>query len=339
MKSWLVLLTLSSLLAGERLTLAENWFMQSSRKVRRPGSVLSQPGYAPSEWYPVRVPTTVLAALVANNVYPDPYYGLNLKRIPGFKEGRWLVMPEDSPFRPSWWFRTEFQLPDSWRGKYLRLHLDGINYQANVWLNGRKIADAEHVIGMFRRFEFPLGENVRFGAPNALAIEVIPPGLLPNRTYGTKQIQATTGWDDHNPQPPDMNLGLWRDVYVTAGGPVILRHPYVASKLELPSLASAELTISVEVTNLSARELTAQVRGEIEQIRFAQSLRLAPAETPWYALAPTAFRSSACAAPGSGGPILSDRRSSICCGFPRGPAVGSPTAPRCASGSATPKPT
>ncbi len=289
MKAWLGLIALASLLAGERVTLAENWFMQSSRKVREPGPVLSRPGYAPSGWYPVRVPTTVLAALVANGVYPDPYFGLNLKKIPGFKEGRWLVMPEDSPFRPAWWFRTEFELPASWQHRYLRLHLDGINYQANVWLNGRKIADASQVIGMFRRFEFPLDGHVRFGSRNTLAIEIIPPGLLPNRTYGTKQIQATTGWDDHNPQPPDMNMGLWRDVYLTASGPVMLRHPYVASTLELPSLASAELRITVEVTNLSSREVTAQVRGEIEQIRIAQPVRLAPGETRIVRFAPDRF--------------------------------------------------
>lgn len=279
MKFLVVLFVIAPLMAGERFSLAENWFLQSSQKVRQTGAALSQPGFTPAGWYPVRVPTTVLAALVDNGVYPDPYYGLNLKKIPGFKEGRWLVMPEGSPFRFSWWFRTEFDLPESFRGKYLRLHLDGVNYQANVWLNGRKIAGADQILGMFRRFELPVDGQVRIGARNALAIEVIPPGLLPNRTYGTKQIQATTGWDDHNPQPPDMNMGLWRDVYITASGPVILRHPYVTSRLELPSLASAELKISVEVTNVSAREVTASVAGEIEQSRFEQAIPLAPGET------------------------------------------------------------
>ncbi len=216
---------LAPLMAAERQALRENWFLQSSAKIREKGSVISRLDYVPVGWYKTTVPTTVLAALVANGVYPDPYYGLNLKSIPGFKEGRWLVMPVDSPFRPAWWFRTEFELPPTYRGKYLRLHLDGINYQANVWLNGRKVADAAGVVGMFRRFEFPIDAHARIGEKNCLAVEIIPPGLLPNRTYGTKQIQATTGWDDHNPQPPDMNMGIWQDVYITVSGPVILRHP------------------------------------------------------------------------------------------------------------------
>ncbi len=139
-------------------------------------------------------------------------------------------MPADRPFRPSWRFRTQFELPASYSGKYLRLRLDGINYQANVWLNGRKVADAAQGIGMFRRFEFPIDSYVRIGGDNCLAVEIIPPGLLPNRTYRTKQIQATIGWDDHNPQPPDMNMGIWRDAYITATGPVILRHPLCGLK-------------------------------------------------------------------------------------------------------------
>ena len=280
MRSLLVCLGLAVYATGaDRLLLSENWFLQSSTKVRQPGAVLSGPNCRLTGWYPVKVPCTVLAALVDNGVYADPYYGLNLKKIPGFQEGRWLVMPQNSPFRSSWWYRTEFEIPADFRGRYLRLHLDGINYQANVWLNGHRIADAAQVIGMFRRFEFPIAEQARPGSKNYLAIEIIPPGLLPLRTYGTKQIQATTGWDDHNPQPPDMNMGIWREVYITASGPVIIRHPYVASKVALPSLAFAELKISAELTNLSAREVIAELRGEIEATHFAQTVRLTAGET------------------------------------------------------------
>jgi exo-1,4-beta-D-glucosaminidase len=280
---------LAPLAAQQRLALDENWRLQSSSQMRAQGAALSLPGYPTEGWYPTRAPATVLAALVENNVYPDPYYGLNLKAIPGFKEGRWLVMPAGSPFRSSWWYRTEFELPGQWRGKYLRLHLDGINYQANVWLNGRKIADQKDVIGMFRRFEFSMEQAARIGGRNCLAVEIIPPGLLPERTYGTKQIQATTGWDDHNPQPPDMNMGLWQPVYVTASGPVILRHPYVASKLALPSTASAELKVTVEATNLSARPVAGELSGEIENLRFAQPVRLAPGESVQVSFAPERF--------------------------------------------------
>src|SRR5690606_34380854 len=126
------------------------------------------------------VPRTVLAALVDNGVYPDPYYGLNLQEIPGYKDDLWLVMPEDSPFRDPWWYRVEFDVPREWADQYVSLHLDGINYKANIWLNGLKIAGDDTVRGMFRRFEFGVSSALKPGEKNALAIEVIPPGLMPD---------------------------------------------------------------------------------------------------------------------------------------------------------------
>jgi len=291
MKLLATTLASAALLGGQQfLPLKQNWTIQSSAQVKERGEVLSTEGFKPAGWHPATVPTTVLAALVEDQTYPDPYYGLNLKSIPGYKDGRWLVMPQTSPFRPPWWFRTQFVLPPSYRGKYLTLHFEGINYQANIWLNGRQIADSKTVIGMFRRFEFPVNEHARIGETNCLAVEIIQPGLIPERTYGTKQIEATTGWDDHNPQPPDLNMGIWRDVYIAATGPVVLRHPYVATRLDLPSLAAAHLTISAEVRNLSDQEVAGELAGEIESLRFSQPVRLAPKQTTTVVFSPDRFR-------------------------------------------------
>ena len=203
MKLLATMLASAALLGGQQfLPLKQNWTIQSSAKVKERGEILSTEGFKPAGWHPATVPTTVLAALVEDQTYPDPYYGLNLKSIPGYKDGRWLVMPQTSPFRPPWWFRTQFVLPPSYRGKYLTLHFEGINYQANIWLNGRQIADSKTVIGMFRRFEFAVNEHARIGETNCLAVEIIPPGLIPERTYGTKQIEATTGWTITIPSLP-----------------------------------------------------------------------------------------------------------------------------------------
>ncbi len=273
----------------EALRLSGNWLLQSSAQVSQTGEAISRAGFQPAGWYPATVPTTVLAALVANEVYPDPYFGLNLKKIPGYREGRWVVMPQGSPFRPSWWYRTEFTLPEKWRGQHLTLHLDGINYQANLWLNGRRVAGSQTLIGMFRRFELPINDYALTGQRNCLAVEIIPPGLLPDRPYSTKQLEATTGWDDHNPQPPDLNMGIWRDVSIRATGPVAVRHPYVATRLDLPSLETAHLTVSAELVNLSDRDLAGELRGEIESTRFSRPVRLAPKETRLVKFTPEEF--------------------------------------------------
>lgn len=290
MMAMVVVLCVGGVVAGKDiLPLGEGWRLQSSAKVKATGEAISRAGFACDEWYGTSVPRTVLAALVDNKVYADPYYGEALKSIPGYREGRWLVMPEGSPFKVSWWYRREFSLPENYQGRHLVLHLEGINYRANVWLNGRRIADAETVRGMFRRFAFGIDGQAVHGGTNCLAVEIVPPGQLPDIRYPTKQIEATTGWDDHNPFPPDMNMGIWQDVYVRASGPVTLRHPYVATDLDLPSLAVANLSVSAQLTNTSDAAVTGELKGEIEKVVFSQKVALSAGETKTVRFSPEAF--------------------------------------------------
>jgi len=98
-----------------RLMLREGWVIQPSAQARAAGDVLSTARYAPKGWCQASVPTTALNALVRNKVYPDPYFGMNLRSIPGtqYPIGENFAnspMPSDSPFNGSWWFRRKFQL-------------------------------------------------------------------------------------------------------------------------------------------------------------------------------------------------------------------------------------
>ncbi len=288
-KDWAILMLLlaAALLTGnaaakEIYPLKDNWRVQSALEIQElkgGGARLSQAGVNLKVWYPASVPATVLAVLTENKAYPDPFYGVNITKVPGYVAGKWLAMPPDSPFWQPWWYRTEFGLPESMEGKILTLHLDGINYKANVWLNGKKIADEKDVIGMFRRFEFDVTGQVQFHELNYLAIEINAPGKLPDRKYVTKQLEATTGWDDHNPQPPDNNIGIWQDVYVTATGPIELKNPYILTKLEIPSLSEAHLTVSADLVNRSDQEVSGELTGMIENITFKQEVHLGPRET------------------------------------------------------------
>ncbi|MBW7866526.1 MAG: hypothetical protein H3C30_19190 [Candidatus Hydrogenedentes bacterium] len=282
-----LLLSLLALLLPAGLAVADDtliplhndWRLQSSARLNADGAALSMEGLDASAWYPTTVPKTVLAALAENEVFPDPYFGLNLKDIPGYKDGLWHVMAEDSPFRNPWWYRNEFILPASAKGRQVTLHLDGLNYQANIWLNGKLVAGADTVKGMFRRFEFNVTEHLHPGKANALAVEIIPPGLVEDKRYNTKQIEATTGWDDHNPQPPDMNMGFWQPVYLRVQGPVSLRHPYVETKLATPGLESARLTLSAYLRNNTAAAVSGTFTTSMEGRTLSQKVDLAAGET------------------------------------------------------------
>lgn len=261
------------------ITLNNDWQIQSSAIINADSKTISSSNINTNNWYTTNIPKTVLAALAENQVYPDPYYGLNLKNIPGYREGRWLAMLEDSPFYPTWWYRKTFVVPDRFDGKKMVLHLDGVNYKANIWLNGNLIADSSTVIGMFRRFEFDVEDDLIFGAENVLAVEVSAPGKVPDIKYRTKQIEATTGWDDHNPQPPDLNMGIWRSVYISSSDAIVLSNPYVVTDLDLPKLDKAFLKIVVDAENKSNEIIESIIKGSIENIKISKIINLEPGET------------------------------------------------------------
>jgi exo-1,4-beta-D-glucosaminidase len=272
------------------LHITDDWEIQSSAVLTNSGSEISTNEFRPDGWYPATVPGTVLAILINNKVYPDPYYGENLKSIPGYKTGSWISMDRKSPFYSSWWYRTCFEIPSEWSGQNMKLHLNGINLKANVWINGFLLADTTDVVGMFRRFEFNINPWVKAGSENTLAIEIFAPGRIPDIKYYTKQIEATTGWDDHNPQPPDLNMGIWQDVMISAEGPVSIRDPYVVTDLDLPSLDMAHLTISFRLINNSDRKVKGTLSGEIEDIRFEKEVILEPQESKVVEFDPSDFR-------------------------------------------------
>src|SRR5579864_8356703 len=131
-----------------KLFLRQNWFIQSSDNLHADGAAISTTGFLCKDWYPATLPSTVLNALVNDKVYPDPYAGMNLRSIPGttypiFEDFSNLMMPPASPFRHSWWYRTEFSIPSQFKGKTLSLGFDGINYKANVWMNGFRVASSD----------------------------------------------------------------------------------------------------------------------------------------------------------------------------------------------------
>ncbi|MGO8794559.1 MAG: glycosyl hydrolase 2 galactose-binding domain-containing protein [Candidatus Sulfotelmatobacter sp.] len=267
-------------IAAEKVPLHQNWQLQSSCDAKATGQEISQPGFHTDGWHKATVPTTVVAALVADHTYPDPYYGMNLKSFPGMDYPTKTFfanepMPADSPFRCSWWFRTEFESPAQSANGATWLHFDGINYRANVWLNGEKIADAQELIGMMRLFELEISKHLATGKPNALAIEVFAP---------EKDALAMT-WVDWNPTPPDKDMGLWKPVFLTTSGEVSLRHPFINSKLD-SSYKTAALTISADLHNAAAHPATTTVSANIEGIRVSRQLGLAPGESKTVAFTP-----------------------------------------------------
>jgi exo-1,4-beta-D-glucosaminidase len=267
-----------------KIFLRERWAIRSSAQVKEKGDVLSQTVFQTRDWYPARVPSTVAGTLVDNKVYPDPFVGMNLRMMPGCSypigaNFSLRPMPEDSPFRVSWWYRTEFQVPASYRGQNIWLHFDGLNFRANIWLNGKQIATSDQIAGTFRVHELNIRDTAHVGELNTLAVEIFP--ALPDDLGWT--------WVDWNPMPPDKNMGIFRDVYLTSSGPLTLRYPQAVTHFDLPSLETAHLTVNAEAHNATDHEVEGVLSGRIEGLRFSQRVKLGPQETKSVSFTPDQF--------------------------------------------------
>ncbi len=255
------------------LPLRDGWALQSSAKVTATGEAISVAAFKTSDWIQAKVPTTVVAAQVKSGRLPDPFYAMNLRQYPGvsypvgFNFSN-IPMPPDSPYAVSWWYRKEFTLPTRFAGKTVWLNFRGINYRANIFLNGKQIANSNEIAGAWRTYEFNVTSAVKPGT-NVLAVQVWAP----------TENSLTITFVDWNPAPPDKNMGLWREVYLTSSGPVALRHPAVLSKVDSPENKTAHLTVTALVKNASDHPVKGMLKGKIENIELAQPVELAAGES------------------------------------------------------------
>lgn len=281
------------------------WKMKRDGEVQSAASEVSSVGYDTGTWMPAIVPGTVLNSLVYNKVYPEPYYGINNKlsagKIPDISEvGREFY---------TYWFRTEFDVPESFVGKTIWLQLDGINYRAEVWLNGHLLSV---INGMFVNDYINVTDFVMVGYPNALAIRVYPvdePGTTKPKKWGAvgefhnggngniglnTTMLMSVGWDfSFMDGIRDRNTGIWRSISLYATGSVALRHPFVKSELEKPDYDVAHETISVEVINPtnSMIPIEGTIRGEIvhENIIFEKEFSVLRGEEKAVIFTPEEF--------------------------------------------------
>jgi exo-1,4-beta-D-glucosaminidase len=285
----LVSLLLPMIVAGAtepqpaRIYLHKNWQIQSSCDVDAAGEQISSAGFDAKGWHQADIPATVVGVLVTDKTYLDPNFGTNLKSFPGMNYSDKNLfanqdMPEGSPFRCSWWYRTDFRPPAGELKKTQWLNFLGINYRANIWLNGHKVAEASDVAGTYRSYEFDVSKFLRPGKANAIAVEVFAPG---------KDDLGIT-WVDWNPTPPDKDMGIWKEVFLRSSGEVVVRNPFVASKLDA-EYKTAELTIRGELHNVSSEDVKGVLRAEVEGIELQQAVELGGCESKVVKFGPEQF--------------------------------------------------
>ena len=287
----------TTLRAGTVTSLRDGWSLQSACKLHASGDSISTEGFSVSDWLKASVPGTVLAAQVAAGVFPDPYFGMNLRQIPGTEypiEQNFMTMPmpQDSPYHCGWWYRTEFTAKAaSPNEEQYWLHFGGINYRAEVWLNGRKVADRKTIAGTYRMYDFDVTEYLRPGQENVLAVE----------TFAPTENDLGVAWMDQNPYPPDKDMGLWGRVDLVTTGAVTVRSPLAVTHFQDSALGVANLTVYAELHNATDHTVKGVVTGSAAGVHFEQPVELAAQEDRTVVFTPEASRNCAFRIPSRGG--------------------------------------
>ena len=282
------------------------WQMKRVSEVQVPGETISKSNFDTRSWEPAIVPGTALNSLVKNGKFPEPYFGQNNMRsnklIPDIADaGREFY---------HFWYRTKFRIPSGFEDKKVWIQFDGINYIADIWLNGHQLGTMK---GMFVQQKFDITSLVNLKGDNCLAVSVEPvefPGTMQarskenvaaneNRNGGDGKIGKnvtmlmSAGWDfTFHDGIRDRNTGIWRDVSVYCTGTVSLENPFIKSSLPIPMLSPAREEISMELINNSNEAQQVKLSGEIKEasINLVKTVFLSPGEKKKVEFKPEEFK-------------------------------------------------
>ena len=278
----------------EKEAKGEGWYRQGSSKLPEEGRQVSRNNYEPNKWYKATVPGTVLTTLVNNKVYPEPLYDEN---------NRPEKIPEDL-CRKDWWYRTTVTIPENFKDKRIWLKFNGINYSAEVWVNGKFVGPVQ---GAFIRGIFDITRNydVHPGKETTIAVRISP---QPTVGVPSEHIMGTTGgpcggvarrdgatfgcavgWDWQS-GIRDRNSGIWHKVFLAATGSAIIKDPYITTTLpNLPKLDLARVSIDVPVQNVTDYPVKGVLKGSFGNVKFEKEIEIKPYHTETVKFTPKDF--------------------------------------------------
>ena len=249
-----------------------DWKVQRASQVTASGEEISKPSFNPEGWVVATVPGTVLTSYKNAGAIPNPNYADNLLHI------------SESFFNSNFWYRDAFEMPSDFKQDRVFLNFDGINWKANVYLNGEKLGKIE---GAFIRGVFDVTDKVKAGQ-NVVAVEIVKNAHIgaikekyeKNTDFNggilgadNPTFHATIGWDWISTIRGG-NIGIWNDVTLTTSGKVTIQDPFVQAVLPLPDTTSAVLTPEVIVKNHEAAPVAGVLSGKIGEITFEQPVEL-----------------------------------------------------------------
>ena len=247
--------------------LSSNWKMQPQEKLSAVDEKsISQNDFDTKAWFMAMVPGTVFGSLASAGVIEDPTFGVNMKKI-GIEQ-----------FKQPWWFRTTFTLSATDVKKKVSLHFNGVNYRADLWVNGKKVVGNETFAGTFRMFTYTINDFIKEG-DNTLALKLVQ---YANGEY-------SVGFCDWNPLPPDRSMGIFREVFLEVNDGIKIRSPFVFSKVDTTTKSDADLFIQAEIINSTNQPVEGIVRIDYEIGKVEKIVKIGAHDTLSYRFKPEEF--------------------------------------------------
>lgn len=334
-KLLIILILISSVVNAQKIALRDNWYIKNSIEINTDDKNVSSLNFHQDSWYKTIVPSTVLNIFVKNGTYPDPRMGMNNFLIPDVSDlfnqkynlSKYTYLKDGkNPWKDPYWYRTEVVLPKEYFGKKIWITFNGINYRADIWINGHLVADHTQVVGMFRRFKFDISSFVYAGKKNCIAVKVYQvdnpgtpdPGIQfevfgntrghASDIFKDETMKMSGGWDCA-PVVRDRNMGIYQDVFIEATGDVVIENPYVITTLPQHNTSKANIKIKVGIKNTSNRNIKGtllvkinllndiefpsyikHLEGKMIPIEILKNISLNPGETKEVILDPNEYK-------------------------------------------------
>jgi len=255
-----------------------NWKIQRASEVSSPGEKISENGFSCNDWIVATVPGTALVSYWNAGALPDPNYSDN------------QLMISESFFNSDFWYRNEFDVPQDFVGERMFLNFDGINWKADIYVNGRKEGRIE---GGFILGKFDVTDLIMPGQKNTIAVLIVKndnigvikeqTALSPDKNGGVlgadnPTYHASIGWD-WIPTIRGRNIGIWNDVFLSVTGPVTIEDPFVLTDLSLPDTIAADINVEVTLLNHKPESVAGILTGKYGNIEFKEEISLGPSES------------------------------------------------------------
>ena len=207
-------------LSGDRAILADGW-------------TLSRAGA--SAKYDAQVPSTVAGALSDAGFFKeDLMVGRNYEKV------------DKTIFDDTWTYTKLFDGKPG-KGQHAELVFDGLDYYADIFLNGKQLASADTTFGVFIRRAYDVT------------------GLLKNRNKLEVKLRRAQkgdlniGFVDWNPRPLDESMGIVRPVTLHTTGAISIEDVYVVPDLDVENFKTADLSVRVRLRNRENRPVEADI--------------------------------------------------------------------------------